>query len=67
MSLGDVTDKIKDVFRSLYDSGRLLESRVSGCDGKRSFQAILQFINDSFGDTDQEQGAFQRPHFRVSA
>jgi hypothetical protein len=56
-------DKIQDVFKSLYDSGRLLES--ADRDGKRVLRDILHFIKESFGETDHEQGAFQRPHFRV--
>lgn len=61
-----VLTRTQDVFKSLYDSGRLLESRGADSDGKRSFQAILHFIRESFGETDQDQGTFQRPHFRVS-
>lgn len=58
-------DKMQDVFKSLYDSGRLLESPITDRDGKRVLRDILHFIKESFGETDHEQGAFQRPHFRV--
>ncbi|KAH8174609.1 ankyrin repeats (3 copies) domain-containing protein [Sarocladium implicatum] len=57
---------VEDVFKRLYDSGRLLQSPGPDGDGKKVLSHILQFIRSSFREIGRDKRSFQRSNFSVS-